>query len=159
MYRIVFTMVLAFLLNACASPQQQAQVAEFRSWQSSRQAQAMAGQVQWSVYYSELWGRMNQLPHNPQKPAMMASTAELIPIARSYEAGRITKEQFEDARRIIISRTNQEQQNSLQRQQSINDAQAEQLYRIGNQVMQPNNTSTNCVSTRVAPNQVNTNCR
>lgn len=54
MYRIVFTMVLAFLLNACASPQQQAQVAEFRSWQSSRQAQAMAGQVQWSVYYSEL---------------------------------------------------------------------------------------------------------
>jgi hypothetical protein len=159
MYRIVFTMVLAFLLNACASPQQQAQVAEFRSWQSSRQAQAMAGQVQWSVYYSELWGRMNQLPHNPQKPAMMASTAELIPIARSYEAGRITKEQFEDARRIIISRTNQEQQNSLQRQQSINDAQAEQLYRIGNQVMQPNNTSTNCVSTKVAPNQVNTNCR
>lgn len=102
---------------------------------------------------------MNQLPHNPQKPAMMASTAELIPIARSYEAGRITKEQFEDARRIIISRTNQEQQNSLQRQQSINDAQAEQLYRIGNQVMQPNNTSTNCVSTRVAPTQVNTNCR
>ena len=159
MYRLALTLVLAFFITACASPQQQAQVAEFRSWQASRQAQAMAGQVQWSVYYSELWGRMNQLPNNPQKPAMMASTAELIPIARSYEAGRITKEQFEDARRIIISRTNQEQQNSLQRQQSINDAQAEQLYRIGNQVMQPNNTSTNCVSTRVAPNQVNTNCR
>ena len=159
MYRLALTLVLAFFITACASPQQQAQVAEFRSWQASRQAQAMAGQVQWSVYYSELWGRMNQLPHNPQKPAMMASTAELIPIARSYEAGRITKEQFEDARRIIISRTKQEQQNSLQRQQSINDAQAEQLYRIGNQVMQPNNTSTNCVSTRVAPNQVNTNCR
>jgi hypothetical protein len=159
MYRLALTLVLALFITACASPQQQAQVAEFRSWQSSRQAQAMAGHVQWSVYYSELWGRMNQLPHNPQKPAMMASTAELIPIARSYEAGRITKEQFEDARRIIISRTNQEQQNSLQRQQSINDAQAEQLYRIGNQVMQPNNTSTNCVSTRVAPNQVNTNCR
>ena len=159
MYRLALTLVLAFFITACASPQQQAQVAEFRSWQASRQAQAMAGQVQWSVYYSELWGRMNQLPNNHQKPAMMASTAELIPIARSYEAGRITKEQFEDARRIIISRTNQEQQNSLQRQQSINDAQAEQLYRIGNQVMQPNNTSTNCVSTRVAPNQVNTNCR
>ena len=158
MYRIVFAMVLAFLLNACASPQQQAQVAEFRSWQSSRQAQAMAGQVQWSVYYSELWGRMNQLPHNPQKPAMMASTAELIPIARSYEAGRITKEQFEDARRIIISRTNQEQQNSLQRQQSINDAQAEQLYRIGNQVMQPRNPTTNCFTTRVGPNTLSSNC-
>ncbi len=159
MYRLALTLFLAFFLTACASPQQQAQVTEFRSWQASRQAQARAGQVLYSVYYSELWSRMNQLPNDPQKPLMLATTAELIPLARSYEAGQITKEQFEDTRRIIISRTNQEQQNIQQRQQSINDAQAEQLYRIGNQVMQPNNSSTNCVSTRVAPNQVNTNCR
>ena len=158
MYRLALTLVLAFFITACASPQQQAQVAEFRSWQASRQAQARAGQVQWSVYYSELWGRMSQLPNDPQKPLMMATTAELIPIARSYEAGRITKEQFEDTRRIIISRTNQEQQNSLQRQQSINDAQAEQLYRIGNQVMQPRNPTTNCLTTRVGPNTLSTNC-
>ena len=158
MYRLALTLVLAFFITACASPQQQAQVAEFRSWQASRQAQARAGQVQWSVYYSELWGRMSQLPNDPQKPLMMATTAELIPIARSYEAGRITKEQFEDTRRIIISRTNQEQQNSLQRQQSINDAQAEQLYRIGNQVMQPRNPTTNCLTTRIAPNTLSTNC-
>ena len=158
MYRLALTLILAFFITACASPQQQAQVAEFRSWQASRQAQARAGQVQWSVYYSELWGRMSQLPNDPQKPLMMATTAELIPIARSYEAGRITKEQFEDTRRIIISRTNQEQQNSLQRQQSINDAQAEQLYRIGNQVMQPRNPTTNCLTTRVGPNTLSTNC-
>ena len=158
MYRLALTLVLAFFITACASPQQQAQVTEFRSWQASRQAQARAGQVQWSVYYSELWGRMSQLPNDPQKPLMMATTAELIPIARSYEAGRITKEQFEDTRRIIISRTNQEQQNSLQRQQSINDAQAEQLYRIGNQVMQPRNPTTNCLTTRIAPNTLSTNC-
>lgn len=159
MYRIVFTLALAFLVTACASPQQQAQITEFKSWQASRQAQARAGQVQWSIYYTELWSRINQLPNDPQKPLMMATTAELIPIARRYEAGQITKEQFEDTRRIIISRTSQEQQNIQQRQQAINDAQAEQLYRIGNQVIQPNNTSTNCVSTRIAPNQVNTNCR
>ena len=158
MYRLALTLVLAFFITACASPQQQAQVAEFRSWQASRQAQARAGQVQWSVYYSELWGRINQLPNDPQKPLMMATTAELIPIARSYEAGQITKEQFEDTRRIIISRTNQEQQNIQQRQQSINDAQAEQLYRIGNQVMQPRNPTTNCLTTRVGPNTLSTNC-
>ena len=159
MYRLALILVSALFITACASPQQQAQVAEFRSWQASRQAQARAGQVQWSVYYSELWSRINQLPNDPQKPLMMATTAELIPIARRYEAGQITKEQFEDIRRIIISRANQEQQNIQQSQQAINDAQSEQLLRIGNQVMQPNNTSTNCVSTRVAPNQVNTNCR
>ena len=158
MYRLALTLILAFFITACASPQQQAQVTEFRSWQASRQAQARAGQVQWSVYYSELWGRMSQLPNDPQKPLMMATTAELIPIARSYEAGRITKEQFEDTRRIIISRTNQEQQNIQQRQQSINDAQAEQLYRIGNQVMQPRNPTTNCLTTRIAPNTLSTNC-
>ena len=158
MYRLALTLVLAFFITACASPQQQAQVAEFRSWQASRQAQARAGQVQWSVYYSELWGRMSQLPNDPQKPLMMATTAELIPIARRYEAGQITKEQFEDTRRIIISRTNQEQQNIQQRQQSINDAQAEQLYRIGNQVMQPRNPTTNCLTTRVGPNTLSTNC-
>ena len=158
MFRLALTLVLAFFITACASPQQQAQVAEFRSWQASRQAQARAGQVQWSVYYSELWSRMNQLPNDPQKPLMMATTAELIPIARRYEAGQITKEQFEDTRRIIISRTNQEQQNIQQRQQSINDAQAEQLYRIGNQVMQPRNPTTNCLTTRIAPNTLSTNC-
>jgi hypothetical protein len=158
MYRNVITLALAFFLNACASPQQQAQVAEFKNWQASRQAQARAGQVQWSMYYSELWSRMSNLPNDPQKPLMMATTAELIPIARSYEAGQITKEQFEDTRRIIISRTNQEQQNIQQRQQSINDAQAEQLYRIGNQVMQPRNPTTNCLTTRVGPNTLSTNC-
>lgn len=158
MYRLALTLILALFITACASPQQQAQVAEFRSWQASRQAQARAGQVQWSVYYSELWSRINQLPNDPQKPLMMATTAELIPIARRYEAGQITKEQFEDTRRIIISRTNQEQQNIQQRQQSINDAQAEQLYRIGNQVMQPRNPTTNCLTTRVGPNTLSTNC-
>jgi len=158
MYRIVFTLALAILITACASPQQQAQVAEFKSWQVSRQAQARAGQVQWSVYYTELWSRINQLPNDPQKPLMMSTTAELIPIARSYEAGQITKEQFEDTRRIIISRTSQEQQNIQQRQQAINDAQAEQLYRIGNQVMQPRNSTTNCLTTRIGPNALSTNC-
>jgi hypothetical protein len=158
MYRLALTLVLVFFITACASPQQQAQVAEFKSWQASRQAQARAGQVLYSVYYSELWSRMNQLPNDPQKPLMLATTAELIPLARRYEAGQITKEQFEDTRRIIISRTNQEQQNIQQRQQSINDAQAEQLYRIGNQVMQPRNPTTNCLTTRVGPNTLSTNC-
>lgn len=162
MFRIALALVLICLLNACASPQQKAQQAEFHQWRTSRQAQARAGQIQWSVYYTELWSRINQLPNEPQKPLMLATTAELIPLARRYEAGQITKDQFEDTRRIIISRSNQEQQNIQQRQQAINDGQAEQLFRIGNQAMQPRtpvNPSTNCISTRIGPDQVSTNCR
>ena len=162
MYRIAITLVLAFLMNACASPQQKAQMTEFEQWRTNRQAQVKAGQVLYSVYYTELWSRINQLPNDPQKPLMLATTAELIPLARRFEAGQITKEQFEDSRRIVISRSSQEQQNVQQRQQAINDAQAEQLYRIGNQVMQPRtpvNPTTNCISTRIGPDQVSTNCR
>lgn len=83
----------------------------------------------------ELWSRMNSLPSDPQKPLMLETTARLIPLARQYESGQISKDQFEDARRIVISGFQQGQQNIQQRQQAINDAQAEQLYRIGNQAV------------------------
>jgi hypothetical protein len=159
MYRIFFVLILAILLNACASPQQKAQIAEFYKWQSSTQDQAKNGKVQWSVYYTELWTRLNQMPDDPQKPLAMSTTAELIPIARNYEAGKITKEQFEDLRRIIVSRTNQERQITLQQQKAINDAQAQRLYQLGNQLLQPpRNPTTNCISTRIGPDQVRTNC-
>ncbi len=158
MYRTLFTLLFALLLTACASPQQKAQVAEFYNWQSSRQAQANAGKVQWSVYYTELWTRLGQMPDDPQKPQIMATTAELVPLARRYESGQITKEQFEDSRRIIVSRSRQEQQTIQQRQQAINDAQAQQLYQLGNQILQPRNPTTNCLTTRVGPNTLSTNC-
>jgi hypothetical protein len=99
------------------------------------------------------------MPDDPQKPLAMSTTAELIPIARNYEAGKITKEQFEDLRRIIVSRTNQERQITLQQQKAINDAQAQRLYQLGNQLLQPpRNPTTNCISTRIGPDQVRTNC-
>ena len=160
MNRIFFTLVLIIFLNACASPQQKAQIAEFYKWQSSTQEQAKSGRVKWSVYYTELWTRLKEMPDDPQKPLMMATTAELIPIARSFEAGQMTKEQFEDSRRIIFSRASQENQTNQLRQKAINDAQAQRLYQLGNQLLQPpRNPNTNCISTRIGPDQVSTNCR
>jgi hypothetical protein len=102
------------------------------------------------------------MPNDPQKPLAMSTAAELIPIARSYEAGQITKEQFEDSRRIIISRTNQERQIIQLQQDAINDAQAQRLYQLSNQLLKPVtpvNPTTNCISTRIGPDQVRTNCR
>ena len=42
--------------------------------------------------------------------------------------------------------------------QQINDIQAQQLYQLGNQIMQPRNPTTNCLTTRVGPNTLSTNC-
>ena len=158
MYRTLFTLMFSLILTACASPQQKAQIAEFYKWQSITQDQAKAGKVKWSAYYTELWTRLGQMPDDPQKPQIMATTAELVPLARRYESGQITKEQFEDSRRIIVSRSRQEQQTIQQRQQAINDAQAQQLYQLGNQILQPRNPTTNCLITKVGPNTLSTNC-
>lgn len=158
MFRLFLSISTAILLSACASPQQVAQVEDFQNWRANRQSQAQMGQIPWSTYYSELWSRMNSLPSDPQKPLMLETTARLIPLARQYESGQISKEQFEDARRIVISGLQRNQQSIQQRQQAINDAQAEQLYRIGNQVMQPRNPTITCIKNSTGPGSSITNC-
>lgn len=158
MPRLLLPFILTLMLTACASPQQQAALEDFQRWRINRQNQAQIGQIPWSTYYSELWARMNSLPSDPQKPLMMETTARLIPLARQYEAGQMSRDQFEDARRIVISGHQQSQQVIQQRQEAINDAQAEQLYRIGSQVMQPRNPSITCINNRTAPGTSITSC-
>jgi hypothetical protein len=158
MTRLLLSLITALVLGACASTQQRAQVEDFQKWRENRQSQARMGQVPWSIYYSELWSKMNSLPSDPQKPLMLETTARLIPLARRYEAGQISKDQFEDARRLVISGHQRSQQNIQQQQQAINDAQAEQLYRIGNQVMQPRNPTITCINNRTGPTSSITNC-
>jgi len=158
MTRLLLSLITALLLGACASPQQRAKVEDFQKWSENRQSQARTGQIPWSTYYSELWSRMNSLPSDPQKPLMLETTARLIPLARQYEAGQISKDQFEDARRIVISGYQRGQQNIQQQQQAINDAQAERLYRIGNQVMQPRNPTITCINNRTGLGSSITNC-
>jgi hypothetical protein len=158
MSRLLLAIITALLLSACASPQQRAQVDGFIKWRENRQTQAQMGQIPWSTFYAELWSRLNSLPSDPQKPLMLETTARLIPLARQYESGQISKNQFEDARRIVVSGHQQERQNIQQRQQAINDAQAEQLYRIGSQVMQPRNPTITCINNRTGPGTSITNC-
>jgi hypothetical protein len=58
----------------------------------------------------------------------------------------------------VISGHQRGQQNIQQQQQAINDAQAEQLYRIGNQVMKPRNPTITCINNRTGPGSSITNC-
>jgi hypothetical protein len=158
MSRLFLSFVIALLLTACAAPQQRTQIESFQKWRETRQSQARMGQLPWSTYYSELWSRMNSLPSDPQKSLMLETTARLIPLAKQYEAGQISKDQFEDARRIVISGHQQGEQKIQQRQQANNDAQAEKLYRIGNQLMQPKNPSITCTNNRTGSGTSITNC-
>ncbi len=156
--RHIFSVAVLAFLAACASPQQQAEVSSFHQWRTANFSLAQSGAIPWSSYYSGLWERMSRLPPDPMKPHMMAVAAELIPIARRYEAGQITKEQFDDARRLATSKIQQVQQSVAQQQQMINDAQGDRLTRMGLELLRPANPSTTCLTNRIGPGTLSTTC-
>ena len=156
--RRTFSVATLALMVACASPQQKAEINAFHQWRTANQELARAGQIPWSQYYSGLWERMNRLPNDPLKPQMMATTAELIPLARKFESGQISRSEFEDARRIVISRHNQAQQSIQQQQQMINDTQGDRLTRMGQELLRPSNPTTTCLTNRVGPGVLSTTC-
>ena len=145
------------LLTACASPER-AKYEEFQRWRSINQQQAQSGALKWSSFYSDAYYRMSQFSPNPEKALAERMMAEMIPIARKYEAGEMTKQAFEDIQRLVLTKYQSINQNNQQIQQQINDIQAQQLYQLGNQIMQPRNPTTNCLTTRVGPNTLSTNC-
>lgn len=69
-------------------------------WRESARQRALDGNMAWSEYYTQYYDRMAVLPSDPHKTLEMQAIAELIPSARRYEAGEITKDQFYDIRRI-----------------------------------------------------------
>lgn len=158
MIKNLLSALTVVLLVACANPQQQAQINDFNQWNSTNKWLAESGQIPWSRYYTELWERLNRMPPEPTKPHVMAITAELIPVARRYEAGQMTKEQFDDARRLATSRLRQTQQSVYQQQQMINDAQADRLTRMGQELLRPANPSTTCITNRIGPGALSTTC-
>lgn len=156
--RRILSITALALMVACASPQQQAEIAAFHQWRTTSFSLAQSGAIPWSSYYTGLWERMGRLPSDPMKPHVMAATAEMIPIARRYEAGQMTKEQFDDARRLATSRLQQLQQSVTQQQQMINDAQADRLTRMGQELLKPTNPTTTCLTNRIGPGTLSTTC-
>lgn len=154
-YLVVLT---SLLVSGCTSPQKRAQMENFQSWRAHAHAEAQSGRLKWSAYYAELWSKFNAFPPDPQKNIIQSITAELIPIARKYEAGEISAAQFQDAQRIAASKVNRDMTKQQQYQQAINDAQAERLYRIGNKATQPTNPRMNCITNRIGPDVLSTNC-
>jgi hypothetical protein len=158
MSRAILSIFISLILVGCASSQHQQKFVEFQNWRIHYQQLAREGKVKWSSYYTEVFNRLQEFPSDPQKNLIQGTAAELIPLARKYESNQISKEEFEDTRRLVIAKFNQGTQFIQDRQQQINDIQAQQLYQLGNQIMQPRNPTTNCLTTRISPNTLSTNC-
>jgi hypothetical protein len=155
--RKLLGLFLILLLTGCASPKN-SKLEEFRIWSNFNLQQAQLGKIKWSEFYSEGYQRMEQFNSSQEIAMTQRMLSELIPHARRFESGKISKEEFQDLQRSLMAQYRTEIQATKQKQQSINDAQAQQLYQLGNQILQPRNPTTNCLTTKVGPNTLSTNC-
>lgn len=94
---------------------------ELQKWSNETKAKAQAGEVQWSVYYKELFNRLSAA-NFPAKGVTLERVNTLIVAAQGYEQGNITKEQFESVQRSMIA----------QQEATRDAARAQQARAIGN---------------------------
>lgn len=106
MRTIMLTAVL--LLAGCASQPAAVdpRVSEFESWRENAHAQVKQGQMTWLAYYLGSYERLNAMPQTRGTAAHLRTLSQLIPIARRYEAGELSYDQFSDARRIVLANLN-----------------------------------------------------
>lgn len=142
-------LILALALSACASKAPEVQAADqMFEWRDTAHKQALNGTMKWSDYYIQYFDRMQALPPNPNKSVEMRMISEMIPTARKYEAGELTKEQFYDIRRIVGAKY-QEQHDNVQRANRQDDIarDAMLLQQFGNS-LKPT-PAVNCTTTRL----------
>lgn len=108
--KALFLALAVLALVGCETmPQQQPdpRVSEFFEWRTAARKQAEAGQMKWSDYYTQSYDRIAELPNDPLAALDMQILSEMIPVARKFESGEITAEQFDDARRAARAKIRQ----------------------------------------------------
>lgn len=95
----------------------------------------------YSVYYTEAFSRLESSSDtSPYKHVLMRALNDIIPVARAYEAGQISADQFKDAQRatrLFIAEQNQNLDS--QRQRAISEAMRQAGQNLRNSV--PANTT------------------
>ena len=136
------------LLTGCAVQNQPAYDPELVAWAAETQSMAKAGKVKWSDYYDQLFDRFRALPTSNSKVAMMGMAANMYDVAISYEAGKISKAEFDQAlRRTAIA---QEQLDANQ-MQAENDTAASGRASLGNALQQMGESMRQDAQRRAAP--------
>lgn len=101
-------LTIALLLTGCASQPTPVdpRVTEFETWREEAHDQVKQGKMTWLAYYLGAYDRLNAMPQTRGTAAHLKTLSQLIPIARKYEAGELTHDQFSDARRIVLANLN-----------------------------------------------------
>lgn len=160
-----FLLLMAAFLTACAasdSSKLDMRAQALLAWRNSMHAQALNGTLPWSTYYVDYYDRLKAMPSDRHALVEMQAIAELIPYARRYESGEITKDQFYDMRRLIGTRADAGQRDLIDREiaaQNAEDAQNEAIQRSRSNTLKVPQVL-NCTTTR-APggNTSSTTCR
>jgi PBP1b-binding outer membrane lipoprotein LpoB len=159
-------LLTALLLAGCASqPASDPRVSEFEQWRESAHAQVKQGKMTWLAYYLGSYDRLNTMPQTKGTAAHLKTLSQLIPIARKYDAGELTYDQFSDARRIVLANLNANITEIEAAQQEAREAAALDAIRSSAPALRPYQPAVpapsqpvNCTST-VSGSLVTTTCR
>lgn len=138
----------AAIMSACAGPQDTAFKAKQAAGMSAAQqdgAAVVAGTMKNSEYYARLYERLSQPPVSQADYIGMQASAKMIDVSKDYEAGRITKDQFDSAKRQVMIAV----QGAAQQAQAQAAAQDEARRAAAmNYLMQTRPVTTNCSGTK-----------
>lgn len=94
-------LMACLLLLACSTPAVDPRIAEFQHWRDSSLLSAKSGNLKWTDYYMEYYSRLQGHPESAYRTLDMQAMSELIPVARQYDAGELSGDQFDDIRRSV----------------------------------------------------------
>lgn len=96
--KIVLIAAILFL-SGCVNLQTQSQMKEIYTWGIEHKAMAEKGDMKWSDYYQGMYDRIDQANGAGDKGFYLDITSQGIDASKSYEAGKISKDEFESYRR------------------------------------------------------------
>jgi hypothetical protein len=164
MKKLVLAVALTSALIGCSTaPKVDPLVTAVIEWRETKRPLVDAGGMRWSDYLIGLYDRYSKLQGDELAVIEMGTISGLIKDARRYEAGELTKDQFDDIRREANARSAEKRQAVI----NANDAETRRaaLQMLQNRPVQTNQplyippiNRTNCTTTYIG-NTAQTTCR
>ena len=94
-------MAICLILSGCV----QMEVQKVKEWNTTAKAEAKAGNMKWSDYYLQLYDKINGIQGDVVgKGWYLGATNALIDASKAYEAGKVTKDEFESFQRDMTAK-------------------------------------------------------
>lgn len=147
---------ICLLLTSCV----QMEIQKVKEWNATAKAEAKAGNMKWSEYYLQLYDKINAIQGNAiGKGWYLGATNALIDASKAYEAGKVSKDEFESFQRDITAK--EAEYNEAVRARQSQAAMAAYNQYLQSQALQAQSWNArrpiNCISNKLG-NTVNTQC-